>query len=164
MSLRSGECAWRHHELACCQLLFMWKITWGQRPGESLILWEGILPSLVAHCSLWNFLDRRFLFFSSLLFFLLIFDVACREWLLHVPYILPHTNNILHFNIFFKAMRILIRDSKIHSKSGVVTWFSDERRESKGGKFFLKNLSPMMSPKALYQLLRTHFLLLLIIS
>lgn len=140
--LRSGQCAWRHHELACCQLLFLWEITWSQRPGESLILWEGILPSLVAHCSLWNFLDRWFLFCFQLAFFPASFlgglqrkiSIAC-------PLILPYTNNILHFNIFFKAMKILISDSKIHSKSGVITWFSDERKKPKGGKFFPK-ISP----------------------
>lgn len=92
--------------LAASSYTSLWGSTWGQRPGESLALWEEILSLIAAHCPLWNFgtfWTGGFLFLSILT---LSFLVACKEqFLLYVPYILPCTSNILHFNIFSRQSR-----------------------------------------------------------
>ena len=77
-----------------------WEAEW--EAWESLSPWAGILLSYNRALSPLQLLGQGCsCFFPAYLFFLLVSSVVCKEdFLCYGPYILPHTNNIHHFNIF----------------------------------------------------------------
>lgn len=77
-----------------------WEVEW--EAWESLSPWARILLSYNRALSALQLLGQGCsCFFPAYLFFLLVSSVVCKEdFLCYGTYILPHTNNIHHFNIF----------------------------------------------------------------